>query len=143
MYVLLIRLADNVDGALTAHGEQQARGLADRLRWYDCAPERMWTTPTGIATADVIAATLTHPPHVEAIHWLAHDNAAARIRAIATSLIAICADEPTLSTLATRLLAAPFAPLSRAHAARIVDGRLRWRFAWNADASEPCTPRTV
>jgi hypothetical protein len=43
--------------------------------------------------------------------------------------------EPSLSGVGALLVGAPdFEGLAKAEAARIVDGTLRWRFAWDAEA---------
>jgi hypothetical protein len=43
--------------------------------------------------------------------------------------------EPSLSGIGALLVGAPdFEGLAKAQAARIVDGVLRWRFAWDAEA---------
>jgi hypothetical protein len=139
VHVVLVRPVELEHGVLSPAGSARAQALGDRLRWYDCEPTRLFTCAAGVPTAELLARTFTDPPHVEAVAWLSAPSAdaAARIRDAAEhALIAVVCDEPVLSHLAASLLGAPFAPLARAHAARIVNAALRWRFAWNAEAPE-------
>jgi phosphohistidine phosphatase len=151
--VFLIRHAEAVEETLaladphrhlTANGRRQARELGDRLRWHDCVPTHLWASPLvrAIQTAELVATGLHAELAIEAVAALAPD---AQPRAVVAALAALPADaiavlvghEPGLSGVGARLVGQPgFASLSKAQAARIVDGALRWRFAWNADAPD-------
>jgi phosphohistidine phosphatase len=127
---------------LTATGRRQARALGDRLRWHDCAPTHVWSSPLvrAIQTAELVAAGLACDHVVEAIPALAPEE---NPRGVVTALAALPPDaiallaghEPGLSAVGALLVGQPaFASLAKAEAARIVDGALRWRFAWDAEA---------
>lgn len=152
MQVFLVRHADAVDDgandasrALTPHGRMQATCLGDRLRWHDCAPTHAWTSPfaRAVETAELIAAMMTEPVEITRVPGLSpHGSARAIVDAIralpARSIALIVGHEPTLSTIAARLVGLDdFGPIARAQAVRIVDGRLRWRFEWDAEAPTP------
>jgi len=151
--VFLIRHAEAVDETLalsdphrhlTATGRRQAREIGDRLRWHDCVPTHLWSSPLvrAIQTAELVASGLHSELAVEALPVLAPD---AHPRAVAAALAAlpreaivmVVGHEPGLSAVGALLVGQPeFASLAKAQAARIVDGALRWRFAWNGDAPE-------
>ena len=70
--VFLIRHAAAVDETLElrdpyppphAHGRDQAKSLGDRLRWHDCMPTHIWTSPLvrAVQTAELVAAGLQLP----------------------------------------------------------------------------------
>jgi phosphohistidine phosphatase len=151
--VFLIRHAEAVDETLalvdphrhlTAAGRQQARAIGDRLRWHDCVPSHIWASPLvrAIQTAELVAAALQSDLVVDAIPALApDDNPRAVVSALAAlpagSIVVIVGHEPGLSAVGALLLGQPeLASLGKACAVRIVDGTLRWRFAWNADAPD-------
>ena len=129
---------------LTLPGRQQARALGDRLRWHDCAPTHVWSSPLvrAVQTAELVAGNL----HVEAaVHVLPALAPDADPHAVVAALAALPADaivilvghEPGLSAVGTLLIGQPtLAGLARAEAVRIADGAVRWRFAWDADAPE-------
>jgi phosphohistidine phosphatase len=129
---------------LTPHGRRQARALGDRLRWHDCEPTHLWSSPLvrAIQTAERVASGLACGLPVEAVPALAPGEDArtldARLSALpATAIVVVVGHEPSLSLLGTRLVTGPDLPaLRHAQAARIVDGELRWRFACHADAPE-------
>ena len=58
---------------LTAHGRKQATSLGDRLRWHDCTPTHIWTSPLvrAVQTAELVATGLASPIAVEVIPALA------------------------------------------------------------------------
>jgi len=151
VHVFLIRHAEAVDETLelrdpsrhlTAVGRDQARSLGDRLRWHDCEPTHIWTSPLvrAVQTAELVAAGLSATVAIEVVPGLAPgESSRAVIAAVhalpATASIVLVGHEPGMSGLAALLLGQPdFAALAKAEAVRIVDGKLRWRFAWNADA---------
>ncbi len=119
MDVFLIRRATD---------REQATRLAERLRWHDCTPTQIWATGDGVATAERLAAVIEADVAIETRAEL--DPSALP----ADAVVIIVADEPVLSALATALLATEVIPLAIAEALRISDGRLKWRFAWDAIA---------
>ena len=156
--VFLIRHAEAVDETLelrdphrhlTARGREQARGLGDRLRWHDCLPTHVWTSPLAraVQTAELVTAALQASVLVEIVPALAPDGAprevAAAVRALpAGAAVVLVGHEPSLSGVGALLVGAPdFEGLGKAEAARIVDGALRWRFPWDAEAPTPAGPR--
>jgi phosphohistidine phosphatase len=149
--VFLIRHADAIDETLelrdpmrhlTAAGRVQATSLGDRLRWHDCTPTHIWTSPLvrAVQTAELVAVGLAAGVPVEVLPSLAPGESA---RDVAAALQAIGADssvvlvghEPGISGVAAVLLGLhDFDALHKAEAVRITDGQLRWRFAWDAEA---------
>jgi len=151
--VFLIRHADAVAESLalpdpirhlTLPGRQQARALGDRLRWHDCVPTHIWSSPRvrAIQTAELVAAGLACELPVEALPALAPDenprDVVAALAALpADAVVILVGHEPGLSAVGSLLVGQPeFASLGKAQAARIDDGALRWRFACDADAPE-------
>jgi len=156
--IFLIRHAAAVDETLalrdphrhlTLQGREQARRLGDRLRWHDCVPTVIWTSPLtrAVQTAELIAGAMEASACVECLPALAPDGSprevAAAVRAQAPgAAVMLVGHEPSLSALGALLVGAPdFAGLAKAEAARIVDGVLRWRFAWDAEAPAIVAPR--
>lgn len=151
MQVFLVRHAEAVaetltlrdpDTHLTARGRDQARALGDRLRWHDCVPTRIWTSPLvrAVQTAELVAIGLNTTSCVENVANLAPDGA---VRELADAVCALPGDavvmlvghEPAVSAVGELLTgAARLEALDEAQAVRIVDGVLRWRFAWDAEA---------
>lgn len=127
---------------LTAHGRVQARSLGDRLRWHDCVPSHVWASPLvrAVQTAELVVAGIQHEVSVDIAPLLAPDGSArelaAALRALpATSVVLLVGHEPSLSAIGAVLLGSPdFEALDKACAARLDDGHVRWRFAWNAEA---------
>jgi phosphohistidine phosphatase len=129
---------------LTAIGRDQARALGDRLRWHDCVPTLVWSSPLvrAIQTAELVASGLACGLPVEAVPALAPGgdarSVAAQLNALpGAAIVVVVGHEPNLSALGTLLVGGSELPgLRLAQAARIVDGELRWRFACHADAPE-------
>ncbi|HET7506630.1 MAG TPA: histidine phosphatase family protein [Kofleriaceae bacterium] len=158
MQVFLIRHAEAVqetlelrdpDRHLTPDGRRQARAIGERLRWHDCVPTHIWSSPLvrAIQTAELVASGMHSEIAIDSLPALAPDESPRAVVAAVTALTAASADaaimlvghEPSLSAIGALLVGQPeLAPLAKAEAVRIVDGALRWRFAWDADA-----PRTV
>ncbi|HEY5921918.1 MAG TPA: phosphohistidine phosphatase SixA [Kofleriaceae bacterium] len=151
MDVFLIRHADAIDETLelrdpmrhlTAAGRTQAANLGDRLRWHDCTPTHIWTSPLvrAVQTAELVATGLASTIAVEVMPALAPgENARAVLAAVqalpADASVLLVGHEPGISAVGELVLGVPdLAPLDKAEAVRITDGALRWRFAWNADA---------
>jgi len=149
--VFLLRHAEAIDETLelrdpdrhlTPRGREQARRLGDRMRWHDCAPTHVWTSPLAraVQTAELVAANLHTDACVEIVPTLAPDGSprtvAAAVRALpAGSAVLLVGHEPTLSAVGALLVGAhDFEGLAKAQVARIVDGVLRWRFSWDAEA---------
>lgn len=152
MQLFLVRHAEAVDDGpndaartLTPHGRIQATCLGDRLRWYDCAATHVWSSPfaRALETAELIVSMMTDPKPIERFAELTpHGSPRSLVGAIAKlpprSAVMMIGHEPTLSSLVTLLShAEDFGPIARAQAVRIVDGRLRWHFEWDADAPIP------
>jgi phosphohistidine phosphatase len=154
--VFLVRHADAIAETLalrdphrhlTALGRQQARALGDRLRWHDCVPTHVWSSPLvrAIQTAELVTVGLESALVVAAVPALApEDNPRAVTAALAAlaadSVVVVVGHEPALSAIGALLVhQREFASLAKAQAARIVDGVLRWRFACDADAPEVMT----
>jgi len=151
--VFLIRHAEAIDETLdlrdpmrhlTALGRKQAASLGDRLRWHDCTPTHIWTSPLvrAVQTAELVATGLASPVAIEVIPALAPGESArnvlAAVRNLATdAAVVLVGHEPGISGVGALLLGLPdLAPLGKAEAVRISDGELRWRFAWDAEAPD-------
>ncbi len=128
---------------LTLRGREQARCLGERMRWHDCVPTRVWASPLvrAVQTAELVAAALRTAcrrrdrPRARA-RWLAARRLGAAVRALPDdAAVLLVGHEPSLSGVGALLVGArDFEGLAKAQAARIVDGVLRWRFAWDAAA---------
>lgn len=153
MQVFLIRHADSTPETvalrdphrhLTALGRRQAREIGDRLRWHDCVPTQIWSSPLvrAMQTAELVTASLHSDIPVETLPVLSPEGNPRDVVAAVQRLSAGCAvllvgHEPGLSAVGALLVNQPeFASLAKAEAARIVDGALRWRFAWDAEAPQ-------
>jgi phosphohistidine phosphatase len=152
--VFLVRHAEAVDETLelrdphrhlTPRGRLQARSLGDRMRWHDCSPTHVWSSPLvrAVQTAELVSAGLQCEVSVEIAPALAPQG---DVRGVVAALRGLAADahllivghEPSLSAIGALLIGDPgFPALAKAQAARIVDGLPRWRFAWDAEAPEP------
>jgi phosphohistidine phosphatase len=149
--VFLIRHADAVPETLalgdphrhlTPHGREQARAIGDRLRWHDCEPTHLWSSPLvrAIQTAELVASGVHSTLPIEALPALAPEEPARAVVAAlaglaATSIVVLVGHEPGLSAVGALLVGdREFRSLAKAEAARIVDGVLRWRFACDAEA---------
>lgn len=130
---------------LTALGRDQARSLGERLRWHDVEPTHVWTSPLvrTVQTAELVTASLGASLVVAVEPALAPG---ASPRAVVSALAALPANasvllvghEPGLSDVAALLVGDPDVPaLAKAEAVRISEGRVRWRFAWDAEAPVP------
>jgi phosphohistidine phosphatase len=127
---------------LTAHGRTQARALGDRLRWHDCVPTHVWSSPLvrAVQTAELVVAGIQHEVTVDIAPLLAPDGSARELAAAlaalpATSVVVLVGHEPSLSAIGAVLIGTEdFEALDKACAARIDDSHVRWRFAWDADA---------
>ncbi|HEU4726970.1 MAG TPA: histidine phosphatase family protein [Kofleriaceae bacterium] len=154
MQVFLIRHAEAVQETLevrdphrhlTPNGRRQARAIGDRLRWHDCVPTHIWSSPLvrAIQTAELVASGLHCETPIDALPALAPDESPRAVVAAITAIAATTPDavivlvghEPGLSAVGALLVGQPeFQGLAKAEAVRIVDGALRWRFAWDAEA---------
>lgn len=153
MQVFLIRHAAAVDETLdlrdphrhlTAEGRTQAKSLGDRLRWHDCTPTFVWSSPLvrAMQTAELVIAGIGENVVVESVPLLAPDgNARALVAAVkalpADAHVLLVGHEPALSGIGLVLVDDYFKALDKAEAVRIDNGKLRWRFAWDADAPVP------
>lgn len=151
MQVVLIRHAEAVDETrdlrdvhrhLTARGRTQASSLGERLRWHDCEPTAVWTSPLvrAVQTAELVAIGLQSQREIESVPALAPGEdvraVIAKLEALpADALVVIIGHEPALSGIGAVITSRPdFPALAKSEAARIVDGALRWLFAWDAEA---------
>lgn len=156
MQVFLIRHAEAVAETtaladphrhLTADGRQQARALGDRLRWHDCLPTHIWSSPLvrAVQTAELIAANLHTAVAIDVIAGLVPDAPPGALldalRALGgEAIVVMVGHEPVLSALGALLIGQPaLSGLARAEAVRIADGAVRWRFAWDAEAPDIAT----
>ncbi len=153
MQVFLIRHAAAVDETLTLrdphrhltpHGRTQARALGDRLRWHDCTPTHVWSSPLvrAVQTAELVVAGIGEPVAIEVVPDLAPDGnardlVAALAKLPAAAHVLLVGHEPALSGIGIVLVGDYFKALDKAEAVRIDDGKLRWRFAWDAEAPVP------
>jgi phosphohistidine phosphatase SixA len=143
--VFLIRHAEATERGirgLSALGKTQAACLGERLRWHDCEPTQIWASPLERAaeTARIVRGELGGDAELEILEDLAHGGdprvVVKAVRALpAGSLVVLVGHEPGLSLIGADLTRVTHFPsLARGQAARIVDGVLKWRFAWDADA---------
>lgn len=150
--VFLIRHAEAVDETierrdphrpLTPAGRDQAKAIGDRLRWHDCEPTHLWTSPLvrAVQTAELVTAGLQQPIVVDVLPALAPGES---VRAVVTAIqalppaskVVLVGHEPGLSAIGALLVGTDLEALAKAEAVRIVEGQLRWRFAWNAEAPD-------
>ena len=137
MVVFLVHLADEVDAA---------RGLAWRLRWHDCTPTAVWTSPHdhAVMTATNLVEILEWDGPIETRSALGPGQtdpaplvaALAAVAALAPdAAVVVIGHEPMLSQLGRRLTGLAVLPaLAAGEALRLDDGALRWRFAHDGDA---------
>ncbi len=126
---------------LTSRGRQQARALGDRLRWHDCVPTKIWASPLvrAVQTAELVAMELNCTTDVEIAVDLAPDGNARQlqqaVRALAAdTAVMLVGHEPSLSAIGSLIIGGELDALEKAQAVRILDGVVRWRFAWDAEA---------
>ena len=114
------------------------------MRWYDCLPTHIWSSPLirAVQTAELVAASMQSKIAVEIVSGLAPADDATElvvaIRGLApVAAVMLVGHEPMLSGIGALLVdSCAISPsgLATAEAVRIVDGTVRWRFAWDADA---------
>lgn len=151
MDVYLIRHAEAVEETLSlpdparhlsARGRDHARALGERLRWHDCVPIAVWTSPLvrAVQTAELLASGLHHTGDIAAEPALApggnvHAIQAALAKLPATAAVLLIGHEPGLSGLGGVLVGrGDFAALRKAEAVKLTDGAVRWRFAHDDEA---------
>lgn len=158
MNVFLVRHAHAVDETrtlsddaryLSRDGRHAARELGRRMRWHDCTPTAIWTSPLvrAVMTAELVAGALEWDGPIETVRGLAPGGSTREVIAAIAALdpagaIVIVGHEPALSGLGGALTGrADFPALQKAQAARI-DGRvLRWLFAHDDEAPfDPAQP---
>jgi phosphohistidine phosphatase len=131
---------------LTPRGRAQARALGARLRGPDGtdrrAPTHVWSSPLvrAVQTAELVIASLQIDAAVEVVPALAPDGVAREVVAALGALpgdavVVVVGHEPALSAIGAVVVGDPaFPALDKACAARLDDGALRWRLAWDAEA---------
>jgi phosphohistidine phosphatase len=142
--LFLVRHAEAVDETralhdaerhLTAAGRAAASALGERLRWYDCAPIAVWTSPLvrAVQTAELLIAGLHWSGVIECVPALAPAGsprgAAALVEQLeqAGGVVIAVGHEPGLSALGAVVTGrADFPALKKAQAARVETGRLKW-----------------
>lgn len=151
MIVFLVRHAHAVDETqqlsdearhLSDAGRRAARQLGLRLRWHDCAPTTIWTSPLAraVMTADLIATELQWQGPIECQPALAPGGSSRlTVETLAAldpgGVVVLVGHEPSLSGIGGLLtLRDDFPALQKAQAARIDGRELRWLFAFDADA---------
>jgi phosphohistidine phosphatase len=130
---------------LTELGREQARALGDRLRWHDCEPTHIWSSPLvrAMQTAELVAASVHATCAIETVAGLAPGNEpGAIVEALAKlpddAMVMLFGHQPLIAMIGGVLTStADFPMIERAEAVRIHGGRVRWRFAWDADAPTP------
>ena len=150
MQVFLVRHAEAIPEtvavrdphrSLSVVGRTQARALGDRMRWHDCAPTHLWTSPLvrAVQTAELVAQGMHCELPIESVPALAPDGLPRDVVAAIKGLpentsVVIVGHEPGLSAIGALVVGDPaFAALAKAEAVRIYDGQVRWRFTWDAD----------
>ncbi|CAN5331956.1 histidine phosphatase family protein [soil metagenome] len=151
--VFLIRHAEAVSASqelrdserhLTAHGRTQARALGDRLRWHDCEPTHIWTSPLvrAVQTAELVANMVNAKCVIETQVALTPEaDVMTIIAALAllpeASVVMLFGHQPTITEIASDIVRRDVAMLANAEAVRIHRERVRWRFRWDAEAPSP------
>jgi phosphohistidine phosphatase len=152
VHVFLLRHAEAVDETrslpdpdrhLTTAGRAAARALGERLRWYDCEPLAVWSSPLMRAaqTAELVIAGLGYGGVIECVPALAPGGATRDVCAAIgrhKGQVLLVGHEPGLSAVGAVLTGrADFPAIKKAQVARIDDGRLRWLFATVDEAPVP------
>ena len=154
MNVFLVRHAHAVDESpglpdearhLSVTGRIAAREIGRRLRWHDCTPTAIWTSPLvrAVMTAELVAAALEWDGPIEGVRGLSPGGSTREVMAAIaahdpTGAIVIIGHEPALSGLGGALtLREDFPALQKAQAARIDGRELRWLFSYDGDAPVP------
>lgn len=130
---------------LSGTGRSQARALGDRMRWHDCTPTHVWTSPLvrAVQTAELVVGGMHCEVAIESLPALTPEGSPRdvvdAIHALpSTSAVLLVGHEPSLSAIGALVIHDPkFASLAKAEAVRILDGVVRWRFAWDAEAPLP------
>lgn len=151
MDVYLIRHAHAVEETLalpdpsrhlSAVGRAQARALGERLRWHDCAPAHVWTSPLvrAVQTAELVVAGLHHAGEVHSVPALAPGGDAHAVsRALAelpgAAAVILVGHEPGLSGLGGLLVGRKdFPALGKAEAVKLSHAIVKWRFRYDDEA---------
>lgn len=142
--LFLVRHAEAVDETrslhdpdrhLTAAGRLAARTLGERLRWYDCLPIAVWTSPLAraVQTAELLIAGLGWSGVVETVPALAPGGPTREVTALLEKIggvVIAVGHEPGLSAIGTVVTGrADFPALKKGEAARVETGRLKWLLA--------------
>src|SRR3954462_8949600 len=117
--VFLVRHAEAVaetvevrdpDRNLSVVGRTQARALGERMRWHDCVPTKVWTSPyvRAVQTAELIAIGLHCELPIESFPALAFDGSPRDVTAAVHALpddaaVVLVGHEPSLSAIGALL----------------------------------------
>lgn len=129
---------------LSEVGRAAARALGQRLRWHDCTPTALWTSPLtrAVMTAELVAAMLEWTGPIETIVGLSPGGSLRDVMAAVNAhdpsgTILMFGHEPGLSALGARLTGDDgFGAISKAQAVRIDGKSVRWRFAHDDHAPQ-------
>lgn len=134
---------DLLDGQryLSPLGRTQARALGERLRWHDCTPAILWSSPLcrALQTAELIAGVLGPDLDLRVLPALAPDGDArvvlAALRDPSAGAVMVVGHEPSLSGLLGTVIGDLGAPaLAKAEAVRVDGTAVRWWFAHDDEA---------
>lgn len=127
---------------LTPAGRSAARALGQRLRWHDCTPTAIWTSPLvrAVMTAEIVAQMIEWEGPIETMMALAPGGGRKELVAALAALdpggaVMLFGHEPDLSRLGARLTGDDdFPSIAKAQAVRIDGKQVRWWFAHDDDA---------
>ena len=129
------RAVHDAERHLSAAGRADATALGERLRWYDCAPVAVWTSPLvrAVQTAELLIAGLHWPGVIECVPALAPDGNAHVVEKMLAGVdgaVMVIGHEPGISALGAVVTHWPdFPALKKCQIARIEGDRLKWTFA--------------
>jgi phosphohistidine phosphatase len=132
------RVLHDAERHLSAAGRAAASALGERLRWYDCAPIAVWTSPLlrAAQTAELVIAGLHWTGVIECVPALAPGGSPRDVAALvekieqAGGVVMLIGHEPGLSAIGAVVTGREdFPALKKCEAARVETGRLKWLFA--------------
>jgi phosphohistidine phosphatase len=152
--VFLVRHADAVNASqrlgdsdrhLSEAGRAAALAMGERLKWYDCTPTALWTSPLirAIQTAELFATAMQWKGVIECEPDLAPGG---QVREVMDRLadfpesasIMLFGHEPGISGLGTLITGRhDFPGMKKTQVVRIDDGIMRWSFSTDDAAPVP------